>query len=630
MARIKVRKTLIGLIIFLVIMVTSANVFASDLPAPTNFTVSAVNYNSLYLKWDPVSGAFAYVYLISTSPDITGVPEGSKYYDKTSVTITGLSPGTTYYCRVCAVRDDGEYYTLSALSPTVSAVPMVPTPQNMAVTSTGYNSLRVGWTAVAGATGYQIRWKTGLNAWSSPINVTTNNYIHSNLFCGTAYSYQTCAYVSAGQNTYYSNWSNTASGTPIPAVPTGGSAYSLEYDTLHLSWHAVDGASGYQFQRKLGLQASWPDLPDQSTTSTTYNDGGLLTGSTYYYRVRAYRTVSKSLTVYGNWSDSISGKPMPANPLWLSVTSMGYDTLELNWASVLGANGYYIQKALSDSGPWTTLQYMPTVTRFSDSGLVTGKTYFYKVCAYHIENKTTKEIGSWSATSSGTPIPAKPSGLGVTTIDADSLSLSWSAVAGAEGYAIERATSASGSWKEIYRTEKLGYTDNGLPASTLLYYRVRAYKGSTFGNYCNAVSGKTADIAPTTTSTTTEFSPSPTPGPSESESSATGTTAATETSPVVTTSVTDTSATDTQSSGTTSASGEPNSTTNQSSSESITVISDPTSQDPTSAASTTSGGGDDKQDNQPFPWAILILSLAAGGGVGVAAVSLITLKKKTK
>jgi hypothetical protein len=74
---------------------------------------------------------------------------------------------------------------------------------------------------------------------------------------------------------------------------------------------------------------------------------------------------------------------------------------------------------------------------------------------------------------------APPSGLSVSSLTSDSVTLSWNVVAGATGYFIYRSTSSDGTYTKITSSAVTGlsYTDTGRTASTKYYYKVSSNSG---------------------------------------------------------------------------------------------------------------------------------------------------------
>ena len=71
---------------------------------------------------------------------------------------------------------------------------------------------------------------------------------------------------------------------------------------IHLSWKKVKGAKGYEIYRATSQKGRYKKCKTVlSGSKTSYTDGNLPAGKTYYYKVRAYKT-SGSKKVYGAYS----------------------------------------------------------------------------------------------------------------------------------------------------------------------------------------------------------------------------------------------------------------------------------------------------------------------------------------
>jgi len=88
-------------------------------------------------------------------------------------------------------------------------------------------------------------------------------------------------------------------------------------------------------------------------------------------------------------------------PTNLSFSIPTATSIKLSWTSVSGANGYEVFRSLSATGTYTWLANAFT-TSYTNSGLTTGTTYYYKVKA----RDTTKVPTVYSAYT--TVISAKP------------------------------------------------------------------------------------------------------------------------------------------------------------------------------------------------------------------------------
>lgn len=93
--------------------------------------------------------------------------------------------------------------------------------------------------------------------------------------------------------------------------------------------------------------------------------------------------------------------------------------------------------------------------------------------------------------SSPTPPPSVPATPSVGSATANSLTVSWSAVAGATSYKLYKANAAAGSYAEVSASATSPYVDSGLAASTTYYYKVTACNASACSAQSSEGSGTT-------------------------------------------------------------------------------------------------------------------------------------------
>ena len=133
-------------------------------------------------------------------------------------------------------------------------------------------SASLTWTAVSGATSYNLQWKpTSGSTWTT-VSSATSPYTLNGLTASTSYQFQVQAVCSSGSSAYSSpvSFTTTASsggggsscGTPtnLTAVPTCNSA--------SISWATVPGATAYTLQYKLASNTSWTSIPNPQTALT--------------------------------------------------------------------------------------------------------------------------------------------------------------------------------------------------------------------------------------------------------------------------------------------------------------------------------------------------------------------------
>ena len=139
--------------------------------------------------------------------------------------------------------------------------------------------------------------------------MTTGRYLLTGLTNGTTYEAQVQATNSIGDSGYGA----LGMGTPVAAVPGGGSTFALRADTgdasgeIDLDWLAPanNGAAitQYTYQWKSGSQAY---ITGRQGTATVTNATvtGLTNGTDYDFRVRATNSVGN-----GPWSNEDSATP---------------------------------------------------------------------------------------------------------------------------------------------------------------------------------------------------------------------------------------------------------------------------------------------------------------------------------
>ena len=127
----------------------------------------------------------------------------------------------------------------------------------------GDEELVLSWTAVSGATGYKVQWKSGTETFADAATdgrqhvvsggATTTSTI-AGLTNGTQYATRVIATNSAGDG----DASDERTGTPRAPVTTPGKVTGLSVtegdEELVLSWTAVSGATGYKVQWKSGTE----------------------------------------------------------------------------------------------------------------------------------------------------------------------------------------------------------------------------------------------------------------------------------------------------------------------------------------------------------------------------------------
>jgi fibronectin type 3 domain-containing protein len=269
------------------------------------------------------------------------------------------------------------------------------------------------------------------------------------------------------------NVSSSASVTVVLAVPSSPKAASASYSSIKTSWTAVSGASGYEVYRATSSTGTY-SLVGKTTTATSFTNTGLSTNKVYYYKIKAYRLVGTT-KVYSGYTTVVSAKPIPSVPTNFKAASASYSSIKTSWTAVSGASGYEVYRATSSTGTYSLVGKTTMATSFTNTGLSTNKVYYYKIKAYRLVG-TTKVYSGYTTVVSAKPIPSVPTNFKAARYSSTSIKTTWSAVTGASGYEMYRATSSTGTYSLIKNTTSLYYTNTGLTTGRTYYYKARAYR----------------------------------------------------------------------------------------------------------------------------------------------------------
>ncbi|HEX9047093.1 MAG TPA: LamG-like jellyroll fold domain-containing protein, partial [Verrucomicrobiae bacterium] len=254
----------------------------------------------------------------------------------TSYTDTSVANGTTYYYVVSAMNAGTE----SGNSTQTSATPQAPLPATpTGLTATAGNAqVGLSWNASSGATSYNLKRATvNGGPYTTITNVTTTSYTDVSVANGTTYYYVVSAVNAGGESAN----SSQVSATPqvlAPATPTGLAA-TPAYLQITLGWTASSGATSYNVKRSTVNGGPYTTITNVATTSFT--DGAISMGTTYYYVVSAVnaggesanssQVSASSLTLPSPWSTAdigavgVAGSAVYSNLIY-TVKGSGADT----------------------------------------------------------------------------------------------------------------------------------------------------------------------------------------------------------------------------------------------------------------------------------------------------------------
>ena len=321
------------------------------------------------------------------------------------------------------------------------AVPAKPSAPTVAATSGSTTSLDVSWTAVTGATSYDLQYRQGTagNWTNGPQDVTGTSSAIASLTASTSYQVQ----VRAGNAEGDGAWSDAGTGTTAaPAmetyVPRRFRAAPQASTRLRYIWQApaAGGQTGYEI--RYSTDSSFPagsateTLENIPANQTIRNATGLTQNTVYYAQIRA----KDGEGTFGPWSYTLAAQTGhnaldPLAPGGLAVAA-GDRRLTATWNAADGRGStiveYHLRHKASTASSWTETTAWRigenTALSFAITGLSNGTQYDVQVRAV-----STADESPWSGTQIGTPMAdagdTTPPALSTAAVNGATLTLTY-------------------------------------------------------------------------------------------------------------------------------------------------------------------------------------------------------------
>ncbi len=405
-------------------------------------------------------------------------------------TDAGLPANTAYYYYVTAINGAGEGAPSIEVHATTHGVPSVP----LTVAAVpGNTSIHLSWSQpIDNGRTPIIHYKIYRGTTSgSEVLLTTSEVLAYNdieLTNGQTYYYRVSAVNAVGEGPLSPELSSIPALPPIEPVWLVASPSSQQ---VTLNWTAPlsDGGSpitGYRIYR------STPpgNVKSLLTTvvGTTYIDGGLVNGETYYYQVSAYNAAGE-----GTLSSEVTVTPSraPGQPTGL-VAVGGLRQAGLNWTAPSdnggsSITGYNIYRGTSPHGEGAMLVVAGVRSPFTDTGLEDATTYYYQVSAV---NSVGAGLRSEMASATTLFVPPPPPNL-VAAVKDRAVDLAWEASVSNDGspiiYRVYRSAS-SGTETYLATVSSTSYHDGDVVNGLTYHYFVTAVNATGDGRMSNEVS----------------------------------------------------------------------------------------------------------------------------------------------
>lgn len=285
---------------------------AATLPAQVSgLSVDSQSATGISLSWEEAQGAdgyriFRYNSNLDSFEEIATVGA-----DVTSYDVTGLASASEYRFKVRASKTIGTDTYWGANSEEAAGVTKPGKAEAPVVDAYGSNTIDLSWKKVARASGYQLyrlNEETGKYAKLATIKGGSNvTYTDSELTAAKAYSYKVRAYKTYDGNNYYGAFSTVKVQVTKPEK-VANVKLTTKSSSVTVKWSKSAHVTGYEIYRLNTKTKKYEKIATvKGESKVSYTNKKLKKGTTYKYKVRAYKTHEET-NYYGSYSAAVKIK----------------------------------------------------------------------------------------------------------------------------------------------------------------------------------------------------------------------------------------------------------------------------------------------------------------------------------
>jgi hypothetical protein len=248
---------------------------------------STVLYNNkVQLDWNLPTGTENY--------EIFWKPTTAKEYTKfifpkpvSSLIYSDLKPGGQYIFKIQSFRSPNE----TTVDSVIVTMPSLLTSPELSSTVLFYNSLKINWKAVAGATSYILERKTGTENYKqvATFDGKITEWLEKDLKENTTYTYRLKAFGDKTESLESTISVNTSAVLSTPEL----TADQITHESVRVKWKAIPNATKYVMERQAENETAFTKILETNALLENI-DTKLKSNQKYTYRLKAFSDVSES------------------------------------------------------------------------------------------------------------------------------------------------------------------------------------------------------------------------------------------------------------------------------------------------------------------------------------------------
>lgn len=456
----------------------------TSVDTPSSLKVTAVNASKGTLKWNVVQGADGYtVYRRNIT---TGVQATAADVSTNSASVTVYPENKQFFVKAYKVIGGKKYYSEASNVITLQANKVL----NVSIVSRTDTSIKLKWTAVSGAKGYEVRAYNRYTKKYAPVKYTSTASIDfTGLEQASVYEFTVRAYTDSAK-TQFGGYSDGVRYGTYAAKVSGVKYLSHTTSSVRVSWESnKSGRCAYEIA--LYNASNGTRTIVGTTENTSFNITGLKAGNKYLICVRAYYVYGTS-KILGYYSSNLTAAAQAAAPTGLYCKSRTETSCVLAWKAVNGAAYYSIYEVLP-----TGIRVIGSSSKneFTANFHDNLKSHvFYVVAEATVDGVVRQGVASERLTVyNGADAPKTFTVEGGT---ASAVRVSWNKVADAEKYWVYLAQPGSTNFIKVGETNSTEWLFSGLKAESDYKMKVRSVRDGAAGDYSAEFSVSTKAAIP--------------------------------------------------------------------------------------------------------------------------------------